>query len=610
MRLYIYVIVVSLFFFSCTHQPDEYSQSELVAPPSDIRFDIALNVSSDTIIVSPYNDYFITYKVEDYRVLEARLMIDGYSVDVKRNDSDTLFFQAYDNFGDGTTKSTLKIEFDVKTNSGSVADKLDLEYYQLSKEFKLFLEHNYAPKIISNEVANGIQHLKWERFKGPDFKSYVISNGYGDQVAIINNPDITQLPDSSFVGYSRSYKLTTHTSTSKLISKYYARGKNQEVTVLPHIEGNLITWDKSEYFNAIDKYLIYERLYDSYEGKLIGEVGANETSFIHSDAKFATGAWYYLHAVSKSNSPSLINVKNNLFSSFNVNGSSAYKYAGATGYSIENVTCSSEGIIHSGSYLRLGKLNDDYEFKDVLDSKGGVCSSNAKYYLIKDDDNLKLYSSPDKTFVSEVNLKDLNLSDYGWGLNSWRISDNGIALIVMHDIHVYDMINQQLITSIKTISPKGFKSPLKISTNGEFVIFTDYSPTKEGGGIKMVKITDGQVHDIWGYNGICLYDFDYNNNDKFFAYIDGSLKSYSLDGVLIKSLYVGDLGLLSINSFQEEFLTINHNKNEFHIYNLSSGDLKHSVPTFKYDYNNSSHEVTLANKMLFWNRGYYMKLDY
>lgn len=204
-------------------------EGEFVAKPQPADYSkvkLSLDALEDTVYISAYTQ--VTYSIQDFEPL-------GYS-DVFVWIGDELIYEGnsfvgvinIDPLAIGTGVYKLRLELLTSSGSGSLADKMLLEYTTLYKEVVLVIEADPPPpRVLTVKAEDGTLMLRWNAFTEWNFANYVIFkytswNGvdyFMVKTTEINDPQITEWRDEGFVGGYAGYEIQVNTGCQKAVSQ-------------------------------------------------------------------------------------------------------------------------------------------------------------------------------------------------------------------------------------------------------------------------------------------------------------------------------------------------------------------------------------------------------
>jgi len=306
---YIFTIL-SLLFFSCEYETekDYFVEKEKPSENIDLKLNIR-NIGEDGII----NIYTTTELVYSIDVASQQLLNIIFTLDDQRITSINNAIILYP-ISDQEKEQNLKVKVELRSNTGSLADKLYLEKYVGEFSFKVrFIKTDLKLNIVQEMTNDGYLKLVWDKpsLEQTPVAKYNIS--YFDIISgkeksfDIDNPENSFFIDNDYLYGFREYKITTYFENNKIkpwTDMYIAQYK--ELTI-ENIQLNLrqqrstsgyfeLIWDKPNINRMpVIKYLI--EYYDSHLGgwQTIKIEDQNKTNFI--DENYAYGEREYRFTV-------------------------------------------------------------------------------------------------------------------------------------------------------------------------------------------------------------------------------------------------------------------------------------------------------------------------
>lgn len=191
-KLLLSIITLIWLCWACTFAPDEvyYEEIDFEAPTDGF---VDLFASSDTLYVRDYAVFNnVVNNVDFDKVVTYEYLIDGLPLSVSGSTYVSFSFES-DEYEDGY--HTLGLRFTLKSGSGSLADILGQEFYQVDFERTILIDNAPigTPEIISTELeSDGSVTIKWKKWEGIRFESYQLEYDYGRFEGTVNITDVNQ----------------------------------------------------------------------------------------------------------------------------------------------------------------------------------------------------------------------------------------------------------------------------------------------------------------------------------------------------------------------------------------------------------------------------------
>ncbi|MBL7857773.1 MAG: hypothetical protein JNM57_08790 [Cyclobacteriaceae bacterium] len=254
------LVLLSVLLLSCNFQPEGEIFTK-VTPPSTTGLFINLENDTDQIIqLKEKTTFAYTIETDGKPLLESRVLLNGNVIWVS-----SLLSSAFDldpallNSG----SYTLKIEFRVKSESGSIADEAGAEYIVVWKQKTIVVDHNIpttpddpnAIAISRIENADGILMIYWNQYNNFNFQYYeLVREDYDDKGNYISGyifPLYTESSQTSaidfmYVGGKSIYKLKLHAANQVYSSpdKEYEHPYKPEISYKIESSGQVsVSWN-------------------------------------------------------------------------------------------------------------------------------------------------------------------------------------------------------------------------------------------------------------------------------------------------------------------------------------------------------------------------------
>jgi len=208
-------IKISLLLFfvfsisSCIYYPpEEFTKVSSESPPPDI-YDLSQDLSKDTLYLWTATRYGFNFKSDITEVLMVTIHFQGNSLTF--GNSAGYFDIDPETWTDGVYNLTIDIF--TRTNTGSLADQMNLETNKTTKTWKLVIArpYNQNVKFTGASVENGFLKIHWKKLDSRYFAGYKVmvsdSALYNSYSRSISSADSTSLTDSSFVGGKVTFTL-------------------------------------------------------------------------------------------------------------------------------------------------------------------------------------------------------------------------------------------------------------------------------------------------------------------------------------------------------------------------------------------------------------------
>lgn len=253
----------------------------------------------------------VSFKFENGNILGYEVKLNGEQIK-KRQDSHSFTIEAGDR---PAGNYHLEIITFIKSGTGSLADKLDTEYFNVNYEVTLVIGNDvtFVPTLISVVQKDGTVKLTWTKYSHADFQGYEvykyensIANIYSKaRVLKVDDINVTSLEDSTYVGGIVWYKIKVnrggkyHESTT---TKFYVPYRlNARLTSLG--DGRVrLSWDQPPFHRNISSIRI-----SHFNGTIIESLSPENLSYEFQQAiKFGELQDYYVKFTARVSDPGKI----------------------------------------------------------------------------------------------------------------------------------------------------------------------------------------------------------------------------------------------------------------------------------------------------------------
>lgn len=213
------LVMLTLFSFGCDYETDKDYFVEKDKPSSGTHLNINIRDVGQDGIIYIYTTTTLDYSIEagNQQLLEVSFLLDGQNV------------SAYNNMiiltptSEDEKEHALKVIVKLKSNTGSLADRLYLEKYTGEFSYKVrFLKADFKLNISQEIVSDGYLKLSWDdpALEQTPVEKYNIS--YYDIVSgkeksyDIENPQNTFFIDDDYIYGLREYRIKTYFKNNKI----------------------------------------------------------------------------------------------------------------------------------------------------------------------------------------------------------------------------------------------------------------------------------------------------------------------------------------------------------------------------------------------------------
>jgi hypothetical protein len=456
------------------------------------------------------------------------------------------------------------------------------------------VEENYYSRINSS-INDGLLNLSWKRYKGHDFKEYIITRAVNNGEVEVGRSASTHFIDSSYVGEGVAYYIRVEREANDNLgwaSLDLSRNlKTQLMTDASEPESFYIKWGKSDYYNAVDSYQLYIRNnYSSYFTKVKSTHNPDDNSYEATEFKFNDQLDIKLRLVPRKNA--LFNEQAYyMFENSIDNLRVGFKYD-PYGSSNDNIfqTGKDEFIYISGCYRMIrfsvsAKTEvENFSYDPVGCSTCSfsniAVSASGKYVTsyVNCDHNVMLIKTSGMTSSQTRDLKPYSGQNY---IPPVPVSDAGIVLVnnINSGFYLYDYNTSATLAYYKgkTAWCKGYK----ISPGGNYIYLLDDS-------LRLVRFENSKFSGIWSqpmFDAAPKYfEFDPINPEQLVLW-DGA-RLYIKRCADFTTLYdfpLADGSIQNIDFYNRKILT--YSSKHLYIRSLTDGTLIKDLPiNFEADY--------------------------
>jgi hypothetical protein len=600
---------------ACEYEPEGVYEVN-VEPVTEVpEITVDLNFLSDTIYVPVTSYTTLVYSTPDSKVRFALFKLNNTQLSMIESTSGTFTF----GFNSGQYQKgipyELKIEIFRGSGSGSLADKLNSEGFLYSKSFTLYFldDANMAPQISSVMPKNGSLRIEWERFKGVGFRNYHVFNSVFYKIDIISDPNRTFLYDNSYIGYNGDYYIVTETDNGSFTSRhaFFEEGLPEAVARKASDLTIQISWEKSKFENNIVGYKIFESYNRfNYFNQIAYIEDGSATDYIFEESRFAVETRFYVQPIPKEREIPL-------------NGYDDLRYMAS---STNDILIGDRIPVFPYSFFNKPLGNFCY-FTDIFQVYKFDCTSNAitdsipsqNVYMSVSPDGKKILSSKplqiELTNAENMEIQDVipgSLFPDGEMPAQFVIANNGKGVFFNEkaDYYFYDYLNKTAEAKFRVDGESNLGDKMKISPDGEYFCTRHIKGIYPNYLTELFKLTDGEAVRVWNSENVGFFDFDPVSGELLY-FKTGQLIRMSVDNLaVISEMPVSDEYFYDIDWNNNEYVSLNEERNLISIYDLNTGEVKKTVKTFNFGDNTSNFgSLYFSNKILF-TEGLKLKLIY
>ena len=214
-------ILIASFLVSCEFESDKEFFREIEKPGEImIGLDLAGVRPNDPIYIYDDTKLYFNLNNAGKKLFNQEVMINGQLLYLTGGDYITII---KDNLVKGANNS-LKMTFRIKTDSGSLADLLNAEFYEGVFEFILIpVDNAFDLGVRDGVTTDGYLELKWDKpsFEQLDVESYEIKfkDFRGENIIETLDGSATSFVDKDYIGGYRSYSISMKFADGKIKDK-------------------------------------------------------------------------------------------------------------------------------------------------------------------------------------------------------------------------------------------------------------------------------------------------------------------------------------------------------------------------------------------------------
>ncbi|MBI5325081.1 MAG: hypothetical protein HZB41_07405 [Ignavibacteriae bacterium] len=584
-RFYFIFVFTILILNSCRYEPTSVNEVN-IEQPGNFYIPIELNPLDSVIKVYYPVEFNYKFSPGKGKVKEVLIKFSGNEVPIYHG-LDTINNFTFDpgNFSNGEYELTIRIR--VTSGTGSYADKVGAEIYELNYKWKIIISKfdfnfNFACKVVKE---NNKLKISWDKLDYYGFKGYLVKKNkdfpydnkdyFSDTIHNVN--DIVYY-DDSFIGGRSTYIIKAIFSRPGF-NDFEKYSKVETYTDFPEISNfeqtgleYKINWTKCYYTNNFKSYSIIDK-YGSSEKELFSTENINDTSKILNFG-FFSNRQFILRLKSK---------KSNKFGEDSVDFGFTLEHSKKfesynSGYTIHSYN--SEPYIYFNKTLK--DINAyDFNSKSIIktisyqNSINYIVSENNKYLIVRDigyPSEVIIYKPPVFNSFTKINFNDFFNNCY---VSSISVSNNGILLLYIND---YKTKTKKLVTY--DIENKYIKSTnntnyniynLKFSGSGNYAFLINDSLNK----LYFYKYIDNNlrlIDSILGVSTLSRAKF-LPFEDKLITIYDGLVTTWNCETYTPISSYNTECEFIYDIDKVNNILMASKN-NIIYIYDLTNGSLK------------------------------------
>jgi hypothetical protein len=615
MKPYLYLLSLIFMLSACEYEPGGLYEVDVEPVTEAPDITVNLNFLSDTIYIPVSGYTTLEYSTPDSKVRFALFKLNNRQLSKIESTSGTFTF----GFNSGQYQKGLPYELTVElfrgSGSGSLADKLDAEGFLYSKTFILYFldDADMAAQIISVVPLNGSLRIEWERFSGVGFRNYHVFNSVFYKIDIISDQNRTFLYDESYIGYNGDYYIVTETDNGSFASRHvqYHEGLLEAVAQKGVDLTVEVSWGKSKFENNIVGYRIFESYNRfNYFDEVAYIEGGSASGYTFEDSRFGVETRFYILPVPKKREIPL-------------NSYDDLRYMAS---STNDVLIGSRMPVYpfsffhkpQGDFCYFTDIYNVYKFDCVNNLITDSITSQNVYMTVSSDGKRILSSKPLQLEVT--NAEKMEVADVIPGSSfpdqempvQFVIANNGKGVFYNQkaDYYFYDYLNKSAEATFRIDGESNLGDNMKMSPDGQYFCIRHIKGIWPNYLTELFKLENGEAALVWSRENTGFFDFEPVNGQLIY-FKNGILTRMSPDNMtVISELPVSDEYFFDIDWNNNEYVSLNEERDLISIHDLNTGELKKEVKTYNFADNTSNFgSLFLSNKILF-TEGLRLKLIY
>ncbi|HRK55453.1 MAG TPA: hypothetical protein PK185_16180 [Cyclobacteriaceae bacterium] len=204
------IIVLSVLLAQCVYEPQESFHNPIAEPePIQVNIDLESPEFTNPFYLDFVTNFTFSFGQTSKPLAQHAVILNNTSVLSSTVQNKKIIFTLNPlTIGQGTHNIHIYLAF--KTGSESLAEQLEMEYYQYEIEFTVVIT-NQPPSLISPlsaKIENGYLKIRWKTNTNRPYR-FVMSNGIRNSVVSNFNQNFEYIYiDSGYVGNPTSYNLS------------------------------------------------------------------------------------------------------------------------------------------------------------------------------------------------------------------------------------------------------------------------------------------------------------------------------------------------------------------------------------------------------------------
>ena len=598
-------IVWLLLLLGCQYEPD----GEFFKDIDDSRVSRPSIQLKDALGVIPLNEKTsFSYDIVTSRAhFRTEVFFDGKTIDYTDKDyGDGYFTLDPKDYREG--QYSLRIVTAVGSGTGSLADKVDAEYIQSERTWEVVIERPEPVNIKTVSIDSGSIRLEWEAYRPlqlEKFSHYEISYDgvYGETIAIVTDPNVTVIYDSSFFSGQRSYQVNVRTENHVAYGEKFSYSFPHP-PYEPNLEAELsndtlkMRWDRPILYNNIKQFevsfccgqagtSIYAEVNDTaFQAPIAMKFGREAPAVLSVRGHFKQHEQALFIGIPLEMDETYDGGDNVLFSPH----TQSYYTFGQGGY--------------NGNDSRL-KKRYDIQLAEQSEYPSHESLSRRTHYQVSPNGKfLYGYNSSGVIRLDPISLKEIQSYDIKALFDTNYVGGISMTVSNNHLIAVKSFKGGAVLVDMESnLKLKKFTTTksLKLSPDGEFLLAADTLYQRSGAGYVSVSILDGASLANTGFNRI--------HPHKLIIARSSTVKVYNCQTLSYASnVELPDkIDFFSIDPHTNMVGGYHLRGDKYYVVNLEDESVK-SINIFSNSYYDYDQNYFLLNGNLFSKEGFYLKL--
>ena len=171
------------------------------------------------------------------------------------------------------------------------------------------------------------------------------------------------------------------------------------------------------------------------------------------------------------------------------------------------------------------------------------------------------------------------------------------------DYYFYDYLNKSVEATFRVDGETNLGDVMKIAPDGQYFCIRHIKGIWPNYIAELFKLENGEAVRVWSSENVGFFDFD-PATGQFLYFKNGILTRMSVGDLTVKSeITVNEKYFYDIDWNNNEYVSLNEDRNLISIYDLITGELKKEIKTFNFGDNTSNFSsLFIRIKVLFHRR--------